>query len=81
MASPAPSRVTTTLILAIKWGAGIAVVGLVLLAIWVAIKMAQLPDDQQLTQRSDLGQKVNVRAADGALLVTIGPYLGRWLPY
>ena len=81
MASPAPSRVTTTLILAIKWGAGIAVVGLVLLAIWVAIKMAQLPDYQQLTQRSDLGQKVNVRAADGALLVTIGPNLGRWLPY
>ena len=81
MASSAPSRVKTTLISTIKWGAGVAIVGIVLLAIWVAVKMAQLPDYAQLTQRSDLGQKVNVRAADGTLLVAIGPNLGRWLPY
>ena len=81
MASSAPSRVKSILISAIKWGGGIALLGVVVLAIWVAVKMAQLPDYTQLTQRSDLGQKVNVRAADGALLVAIGPNLGRWLPY
>ncbi|HYC96149.1 MAG TPA: PBP1A family penicillin-binding protein [Sphingomicrobium sp.] len=43
--------------------------------------MASLPDYQQLSRRSDLGQMVRVRAADGSLLVSLGPSFGRWLRY
>ena len=81
MASSSPSRVKLIIVSAAKWGGGLFLLGVVVLAAWVAVKMAQLPEYEQLTQRSDLGQKVNVRAADGTLLVAIGPNLGRWLPY
>ncbi|MGI8931382.1 MAG: transglycosylase domain-containing protein [Sphingomicrobium sp.] len=81
MASSAPSRVKSILISAIKWGAGLGLVGIVALGIAVAVAMTQLPDYSQLTRRSDLGQMVRVRAADGTLLVSLGPSFGRWLPY
>ncbi|MEO6113073.1 MAG: transglycosylase domain-containing protein, partial [Sphingomicrobium sp.] len=81
MASPAPSRVKSITLSAIKWGAGLALLGVVALAIAVAVAMTQLPDYSQLTRRSDLGQMVRVRAADGTLLVSLGPSFGRWLPY
>ncbi|MEA1072395.1 PBP1A family penicillin-binding protein [Sphingomonas sp. LY160] len=66
---------------AFKWGLGFAVAGLVALIIAVVIAMMSLPDYRQLTRRSDLGQMVRVRAADGSLLVSLGPTFGRWLPY
>ena len=58
-------------------GAGVAM--LVALGIAVAVAMSQLPDYDQLSRRDDLGQMVRVRAADGTLLVSLGPSLGRWL--
>nr|WP_246104856.1 PBP1A family penicillin-binding protein [Sphingomonas xanthus] len=64
-----------------KWGLGLAFIGLVGLVIAVAVAMASLPDYQQLSKRSDLGQMVRVRAADGTLLVSLGPSFGRWLSY
>ena len=76
-----PSRAKSMFISAIKWGAGLAVVGIVALVIAVVVAMTQLPDYSQLTRRSDLGQMVRVRAADGTLLVSLGPSFGRWLPY
>ncbi|MDQ3143630.1 MAG: PBP1A family penicillin-binding protein, partial [Pseudomonadota bacterium] len=51
------------------------------LGIAVAVAMASLPDYGQLSRRSDLGQMIRVRAADGTLLVSIGPSFGRWLAY
>ena len=35
----------------------------------------------ELTKRSDLGQMIRVRAANGQVLVSMGPSFGRWLPY
>ena len=55
--------------------------GLVALVIAVAVAVAYLPSYSQLTQRSDLGQMIRVRAANGQVLVSVGPSFGRWLPY
>ncbi|HEU4957896.1 MAG TPA: PBP1A family penicillin-binding protein [Sphingomicrobium sp.] len=66
---------------ALKWGAGIALLGLISLVVAVAVAVASLPDYEQLRRRADLGQMVRVRAADGTLLVSLGPSFGRWLGY
>jgi penicillin-binding protein 1A len=58
-----------------------AALGLVALVIAVAVAVAYLPSYSQLTQRSDLGQMIRVRAANGQVLVSVGPSFGRWLPY
>ena len=81
MASTAPSRAKGILVSALKWGLAAGVLALIALAIAVGVAMASLPDYQQLTRRSDLGQMVRVRAADGTLLVSLGPSFGRWLAY
>ena len=36
---------------------------------------------RDLTKRSDLGQMIRVRAANGQVLVSLGPSFGQWLPY
>jgi penicillin-binding protein 1A len=61
------------------WGVAAGVALIVALGIAVAVAMSQLPDYDQLSRRDDLGQMVRVRAADGTLLVSLGPSLGRWL--
>ena len=66
---------------AFRWLLGLAALGIVLLGISVAIAMASLPDFNQLSQRKDLGQMIRVRAADGTVLVSMGPSFGQWLPY
>ncbi|WP_294123147.1 PBP1A family penicillin-binding protein [Sphingomonas sp.] len=65
----------------LKWAAVAAVLGLIGLVVAVAVAMTQLPDYEQLSKRSDLGQMVRVRANDGTLLVSLGPSFGRWLRY
>ncbi|MEO5809696.1 MAG: transglycosylase domain-containing protein, partial [Sphingomicrobium sp.] len=64
-----------------RWLLALAVLGLVLIGIAVAVAMASLPDYAQLTRRNDLGQMIRVRAADGSVLVSLGPSFGRWLRY
>ena len=64
-----------------RWLLGIAALGFVLLGISVAVAMASLPDFSALAQRKDLGQMIRVRAADGTILVSMGPSFGQWLPY
>ena len=81
MARSAPSRAPGILVSTLKWGLALGFVALLALGIAVAVAMASLPDYQQLTRRSDLGQMVRVRAADGTLLVSLGPSFGRWLAY
>ena len=58
-----------------------AVLGLIALIISVAVAVAYLPSYGELTQRSNLGQMIRVRAANGQVLVSVGPNFGRWLPY
>jgi penicillin-binding protein 1A len=65
----------------LKWLVGAGVAGLVLLAIFVGVAYSQLPSYSDLEKRSDLGQMIRVRAANGQVLVSLGPSFGRWLPY
>ncbi|WP_051503945.1 transglycosylase domain-containing protein [Sphingomonas jaspsi] len=81
MASASPSRFRAILVTAFKWILGIGLLSIVGLAVAVAVAVTQLPDYRELTRRSDLGQMIRVRAADGSLLVSMGPSFGRWLPY
>src|SRR5438876_12446814 len=58
-----------------------AVLGLLALAVAVAVATAYLPSYSDLTKRSDLGQMIRVHAANGQVLVSLGPSFGKWLPY
>ena len=51
------------------------------LIVAVAVATAYLPSYSELTKRTDLGQMIRVRAANGAVLVSLGPSFGQWLPY
>jgi len=81
MAQSSPSRAKGMFVSGLKWATAIGFLGLLSLIVAVAVAMASLPDYQQLSRRSDLGQMVRVRAADGTLLVSLGPTFGRWLSY
>src|SRR3954447_13812243 len=65
----------------IKGVAYAALLSLLALIVAVAVAAAYLPSYGELTKRSDLGQMVRVRAANGQVLVSLGPSFGRWLPY
>ena len=66
---------------AFKYLLAVAVLGLLSLAVAVGVAVGSLPDYEELTSRSNLGQMIRVRAADGTVLVSMGPNLGRWLTY
>src|ERR1041384_8023871 len=59
----------------------VALVSLLALIVAVAVAYANLPSYSDLSKRSDLGQMIRVRAANGQVLVNIGPSFGKWLPY
>jgi penicillin-binding protein 1A len=65
----------------IKGIAYAALLGLLALVVAVAVATAYLPSYGELTKRSDLGQMVRVRAANGQVLVSMGPSFGQWLTY
>ena len=71
----------STLTSIIKGVAYAAILGLLALVIAVAVATAYLPSYGDLTKRSDLGQMIRVRAANGQVLLSLGPSFGRWLPY
>jgi penicillin-binding protein 1A len=58
-----------------------ALLGVIALAVAVAVAVTSLPSYSQLTQRSDLGQMIRVHASNGAVLVSLGPSFGEWLSY
>ncbi len=64
----------------VKLGAGAVLIGILGLGIAVAIALSSLPGFDEL-MRSPNGQSVEVRGADGTVLVTLGPSYGQWLPY
>src|SRR5690242_12522208 len=67
-----------TLVKSLAYAALLGVLGLI---VAVAVATAYLPSYSDLTKRSDLGQTIRVRAANGAVLLSLGPSFGRWLPY
>jgi penicillin-binding protein 1A len=58
-----------------------ALLSLLALIVAVAVATAYLPSYGELTKRNDLGQMIRVRAANGQVLVSLGPSFGRWLTY
>src|ERR1043165_9857946 len=81
MARAVPTSTRRPLVTALKALIYLALVGLVALIIAVAVAYANLPSYSSLAKRSDLGQMIRVRAANGQVLVNIGPSFGQWLPY
>src|SRR5215212_7439193 len=83
MARPRPqqSRGRSTFMGIVKGLAYGALLALLALVVAVAVATAYLPSYGDLTKRSDLGQMIRVRAANGQVLVSLGPSFGRWLPY
>jgi penicillin-binding protein 1A len=65
----------------IKAIAYVGLLGILALVVAVAVATAYLPSYSELTKRSDLGQMIRVRAANGQVLVEMGPSFGRWLTY
>ncbi len=55
--------------------------GVLALVVAVAVATAYLPSYGELTKRNDLGQMIRVRAANGQVLLQLGPSFGRWLTY
>lgn len=62
-----------------RWSLAFALVGLVALGIAVGLAVQRIPSYEQL-KGSPAGQTIRVRAADGAIFLTLGPNYGRWLP-
>ncbi|HYE29556.1 MAG TPA: PBP1A family penicillin-binding protein [Allosphingosinicella sp.] len=80
-ASPPPSRLRRTLITTLKIGLYGGLLALVALVVAVGVAMGSLPSYQELVKRDDLGQMIRVKAADGSVLVALGPSFGEWLSY
>ncbi|WP_253342237.1 transglycosylase domain-containing protein [Sphingobium sp. OAS761] len=76
----APGRVRTWLVRALKIGVAAGVAGLLAVVIAVVIAMQSLPDYQSL-KSSPNGQMIRVHAADGSVIVSLGPSFGRWMRY
>jgi len=83
MASDASPRspLKRTLIGVVKAVVYTGIVGLIALIVAVLVAMNSLPSYNELVRRDDLGQMIRVRAADGSVLVSLGPSFGEWLSY
>ena len=75
------SRKGSTLIRVLKGLVYAGLLGLLGLVVAVAVATAYLPSYGELTKRNDLGQMIRVRAANGQVLVSMGPSFGQWLTY
>src|SRR4051794_6320265 len=78
--SSAPGRARRTGRMIVRIGLFGIVAAVVALVIAVLVTMASLPAFSELTQKPN-GQTVRVHAADGSLLISLGPSYGDWLPY
>ena len=77
----APTAPRRPLITALKVSLYAAIVAILALVVAVAVAVGSLPSYAELSRRSDLGQMIRVRAANGAVLVSLGPSFGQWLRY
>lgn len=68
------------LILAMQISGGLLVAGLIALIVAVYVAKAQLPSFEEL-KSSPNGQTIRVHAADGTVIVSIGPSYGEWLSH
>ena len=59
----------------------LSLLGIIALGVAVAVAVASLPSYAALSKRSDLGQMIRVHGSNGAVLLSLGPSFGTWLPY
>ena len=76
----APSRARIWAFRTLKIGIGAVVAGILAIVIAVVIAMQSLPDYSAL-KSSPNGQMIRVHAADGSVIVSLGPSFGQWLSY
>jgi penicillin-binding protein 1A len=67
-------------VLALQILTGLVVLAFAVLAITVYVSESQLPSYDEL-KSSPNGQMIRVHAADGTVIVSLGPSYGEWLPY
>ena len=75
-----PSRGRMLLRRALVWGGGLALLGVLLLAVAVGFAASSLPSYATL-KATQPGQTILIRARDGRELVEIGPSFGDWIDY
>ncbi len=75
-----PGTAKRWLMRGLKIGAVTVIAGLVAIVVAVVIAMQSLPDYASL-KSSPNGQMIRVHAADGSVIVSLGPSFGRWLDY
>ena len=63
-----------------RFGLFTTFLGIIVLTITVAVAYSTLPGYEQLKQ-SPNGQMIRVRAADGSVIVSLGPSFGAWLSF
>ncbi|PDH67333.1 MAG: penicillin-binding protein [Sphingomonadaceae bacterium MED-G03] len=76
----APRGARKWLMRGLKIGLAAAVAGLLAVVIAVVIALQSLPDYESL-KSSPNGQMIRVHAADGSVIVSLGPSFGRWMDY
>ena len=67
-------------VLGAQIAAGLALLAFIILVITVYVSQGQLPSYDEL-KSSPNGQMIRVHAADGTVIVSMGPSYGDWLPY
>ncbi|MEE2740005.1 MAG: transglycosylase domain-containing protein, partial [Pseudomonadota bacterium] len=75
-----PRGVRKWLMRGLKIGLAAAVAAMLALVIAVVIALQSLPDYESL-KSSPNGQMIRVHAADGSVIVSLGPSFGRWMTY
>src|SRR5438309_2527858 len=80
-ASAPPSRFKRGFITSLKIFFYTSLIFLIAVAVAVVVAMNSLPGYDELIRRNDLGQTIRVHAADGSVLVAMGPSFGEWLSY
>ena len=73
------SRFKRWTITSLKIGTVVALLGLMVVGIFVAIARGEIESFEDL-KSSPNGQMIRVRAADGTVIQTLGPSFGRWIP-
>ncbi|QHL90061.1 PBP1A family penicillin-binding protein [Sphingomonas changnyeongensis] len=73
-------RARRVFVRSVQIGLGLALAGFIALVVAVYLQASTLPSFSEL-KSSPNGQMIRVRAADGTVLVSLGPSYGEWLPY
>lgn len=68
------------LVLLAQISGGLALIAFIALIVTVYVSEGQLPSFDEL-KSSPNGQMIRVHAADGTVIVSMGPSYGEWLPY